>query len=241
MYSMELEIPASVIAAATEKTVNGTAYDVITVTFESAVSGEESARVCSYLYSEAFQNYQAYFVDCGDYQPSTVSDGDYLGVYNSVTEQVYGTDSVTGKSWGIVDTFNKTWSESAATYDAAKGIFTNSTWAYEYLTYTDGLNNDKTVTFRYTRDQAPTYTPTMKYDFELPAGDYIVEVYFNNIWGNSQNVKVTADGTVVIAQAEANKVLQTEVIAFSGGTFNLTFTATTSDCVCLSYIRILFA
>ena len=40
-----------------------------------------------------------YFVDCGDYVVGTVSDGDQLGTRNSVTDQVYGEDSVTGYSW----------------------------------------------------------------------------------------------------------------------------------------------
>ena len=103
----------------------------------------------------------------------TVSDGDYLGVYNSVTEQVYGTDSVTGKSWGIVDDYS---TNIAGTPAAGTGIGTNSTWAYEYLT----ANTDygKTETQRYTRTSTKTaWRAICHYKFELPNGDYIVEVY----------------------------------------------------------------
>ena len=37
-----------------------------------------------------------YFVDCGDYNTSTVPEDGQLGTHNSVTEQIYGEDSVTG-------------------------------------------------------------------------------------------------------------------------------------------------
>ncbi|MFG6348580.1 MAG: hypothetical protein K1W15_07680 [Lachnospiraceae bacterium] len=47
-----------------------------------------------------------YFVDCGDYNVTTVSEGDQLGTHNSVTDQVYGKDPVTGYSWGIDDTIS---------------------------------------------------------------------------------------------------------------------------------------
>ncbi len=42
----------------------------------------------------------AYFVDAGDQNPLTVNAGDKLGVYNSVTDQDYGPDPITGKLWG---------------------------------------------------------------------------------------------------------------------------------------------
>ena len=42
-----------------------------------------------------------YFVDCGDYNPKTVSAGDSFGKYNSVTEQAYGADPVTGRRWAL--------------------------------------------------------------------------------------------------------------------------------------------
>jgi len=45
----------------------------------------------------------AYFVDCGDYDVTTLSAGDLFGQYNSVTDQAYQADVVTGKKWGIVD------------------------------------------------------------------------------------------------------------------------------------------
>ncbi len=44
-----------------------------------------------------------YFVDCGDHDPvSTVTYGDDLGIYNSVTDQMYGVDDKAGYSWGVL-------------------------------------------------------------------------------------------------------------------------------------------
>lgn len=42
-----------------------------------------------------------YFVDCGDHDPSTLSEGDELGSLNSVTDQLYGKDAKTGYYWGV--------------------------------------------------------------------------------------------------------------------------------------------
>lgn len=107
-YTLTVEIPDAVAATAqtiTYQDAGGASVNavVLPVTFSGAV-GAQSARVCSYIYSEYLENHVAYFVDCGDYNVHTVSEGDVLGKYQSVTEQVYGADAVTGKSWGIVDT-----------------------------------------------------------------------------------------------------------------------------------------
>ena len=42
-----------------------------------------------------------YFVDCGDHDPSTLSEGNELGSLNSVTDQLYGKDAKTGYYWGV--------------------------------------------------------------------------------------------------------------------------------------------
>ncbi len=45
-----------------------------------------------------------YFVDCGDRDVTTLSNNDKFGIYNSVTEQFFRKDPVTGAMWGIDDT-----------------------------------------------------------------------------------------------------------------------------------------
>ena len=47
-----------------------------------------------------------YAVDCGDLDPTTVPEDGPLGTHNSVTDQAYGTDKVTGYKWGIDDTIS---------------------------------------------------------------------------------------------------------------------------------------
>lgn len=73
-----------------------------------------------------------YFVDCGDYIVSTVSKGDQFGTHNSVTDQAYGEDEVTGYKWGIVDgeELVGNGSRKNGTAPSGKGVFTANTWAY---------------------------------------------------------------------------------------------------------------
>ena len=46
------------------------------------------------LISEVQDSELLYFVDCGDHDPETLTGKDKLGIYNSVTDQLYGTDAV---------------------------------------------------------------------------------------------------------------------------------------------------
>ena len=48
-----------------------------------------------------------YFVDAGDYNTSTVADGEKLGILNSKTDQLYGTDDKEGYGWGLVSLDNE--------------------------------------------------------------------------------------------------------------------------------------
>ena len=52
VYAVPVALPAGVVAAARPKAANGRRYDVIDVTVSGA-QGRESARLCSFLYSEA--------------------------------------------------------------------------------------------------------------------------------------------------------------------------------------------
>lgn len=90
----------------------------------------------------------AYFVDAGDQNPLTVNAGDKLGVYNSVTDQDYGPDPITGKLWGV------------------NGAQTEATALSEYV---DGM--DKKQSFRCGRTDR-----NVIYKFELPAGIYEIEI-----------------------------------------------------------------
>lgn len=166
-----------------------------------------------------------YFVDCGDYNVTTVSEGDKLGTHNSVTDQALGKDPVTGYTWGIVDTISDPLKNgsSETTEDAA---YTDNTWPFETdSTVSDGV--DKTRTNRYTKNQfengiAERY---LDYEFELENGTYEIEVGFSNPWNCSTNPNLYANrekqDEVVLAQkigvpANGHKVITGTVTVTDG-------------------------
>ena len=233
-----IELPAEVVNAAQHITANGKEYDVVSVTF-SGVSGD-SARVCDYIYSQRFVNHTLYFVDCGDYTPATTSAGDYFGIYNSVTDQAYGADAKTGKHWGIVDDYGKTWGTGSiypngvAHTPVSGTVSTNSTWAQEGLDASAG----KTVSNRYTKNQSEAgLSRKLSYQFEIEDGTYVVEVYFVDPWGVSKNPCVSANGTQIISNAGIGQAIQARVTV-TGGSLKLDFTST-DLCINLAYIRIM--
>lgn len=166
-----------------------------------------------------------YFVDCGDYNVTTVSAGDKLGTHNSVTDQALGKDPVTGYTWGIVDTISDPLrnGSSETTEDAA---YTDNTWPFETdSTITDGV--EKTKTNRYTKNQfengiAERY---LDYEFELENGTYEIEVGFSNPWNCSTNPNVYANrekqnevvlGTKIGVPANGHKVITGTVTVTDG-------------------------
>ncbi len=141
-----------------------------------------------------------YFVDCGDYTPDTVCEGDQLGTHNSVTDQAYGVDAATGYQWGIVDVEEEYPAQPGAidpnrkngTPPSNGGVYTANTWAQE------GLNAaslaSKTSTNRYTKNFNEKGIPEkfIDYAFELEAGVYEVTVGCANPWGCSNKPVITA-------------------------------------------------
>ncbi|MGN1235637.1 MAG: beta-L-arabinofuranosidase domain-containing protein, partial [Christensenellaceae bacterium] len=233
-YQVIVPIPQEAISAAKEIVVGGETKQVIELTF-SGVDQKESARVCDFIYTAKVTYRLAYFVDCGDYDVTTVSDGDVLGVYNSVTEQLYGADSVTGKSWGLVDGADPT-KGTAGSY-APNGISSSNTWAYEY---NQGDNLAKTASNRYTKNQYECgVARNLSYAFELEDGDYIVELYFADPWGCSKKPSVAANGTTILSEVSVNKPVIAQVHVEGG---KLTLDITSNDlCINVAYIRIYFA
>ena len=175
-------------------------FDVIDIGFSipqfSASSMNESAKVCDFIYMTAVKPYYeydsnvAYFVDCGDQGTATVSTGDKFGLYNSLTEQLYGSDSVTGMAWGIVD-------DPTDQYDGSSlssGIYTANTWPDE-RSKQDG--RDKTASFRYTKNQFEhDIDRNLEYGFTLPKGKYQLEIGFADPWdcSNGPTVSLTHGG-----------------------------------------------
>lgn len=139
-----------------------------------------------------------YFVDCGDYTPDTVCEGDQLGTHNSVTDQAYGADAVTGYQWGIVDVDEEYPAQPGApnpgitngTPPSNGGVYTANTWARQ------GLNaatlTSKTATDRYSKNfyEKGIAERFVDYAFELEAGVYEVTVGCVHPWDNCSTTPV---------------------------------------------------
>ncbi len=148
----------------------------------------------------------AYFVDCGDHTPSTLSKGDKLGIYNSVTDMIYGSDPESGRLWGLVE------SDGDRATNIGDGSMSVSTKYQQAGRLGEGESLDgksKRSTFRYACNQleagiSPRY---IKYQFELEAGTYEVEVCMGNVWSNSANPDIYLNDVKI----------NTETLAIPGG------------------------
>ena len=203
---------------------------MLTVGFSSN-DGKESAKVCDFIYMTAvkplyeYDSSIAYFVDCGDQDTSTLTGRDKLGSFNSVTEQLYGADPVTGAVWGLIDDPTDQYNGSSK----GGGIYTANTWCDEYNA---GDGRDKTASFRYTKNQYENNIARhLVYGFTLPKGRYEVEMCFSNPWSCSTKPKVTLDpGTssekVVMENcATDGKTPSTGEITVDGGSIRLAITS----------------
>ena len=144
-----------------------------------------------------------YFVDCGDHIVNTVSGDDQLGTHNSVTDQVYGKDAVTGYEWGVVDTVSTPLSNGSTD---GGGVFTDHTWAFEQA-YKGADAPDATGTNRYTKNQYEQGIQVryIDYEFEVEAGTYRVETYTADPWGCSKAPTLLLNSEAPTADYQAGK------------------------------------
>ncbi len=207
-------------------TADGTEHSVIDVTFSADADGEESAKVCDFIYMEAVRPvYEsdssiAYFVDCGDHNSDTVTGRDKLGMYNSVTEQSLGIDEVTGRKWGLIDDTTDQYNGSSK----SGGLYTANTWCDEANT-ADGA--DKSSSFRYTKNQYENdIARHIDYSFELPNGTYSVEMSFCDPWGCSKNPTVYGNygktgETVLVKNAPVDRTPVSGTVKVTDGELTL--------------------
>lgn len=166
----------------------------------------------------------AYFVDCGDHGPTTVSSGDLFGTHNSVTEQLYGKDPLTGYTWGLIDDATDTYNGSSI----SPGLYTSNTWCYEQNSCEDGL--PKEATNRYTKNQYENGKDrALEYAFQLEDGKYTVEIGFANPWNCSNHPSVYANfgkdnQFAVVEELDLNaETTCSAVVEVSGGELTLSF------------------
>lgn len=247
-YELRVAVPSDIVDTAVFCNANGEKHDVLPITF-SGFEGAESARVCDFIYMMTSKrlyesdNDVAYFVNCGDHNVYTAAEGEKFGLYNSLMEQLYGYDKVTGKKWGLIDDPTDRYNGGSL----SKALYTANTWAYEFNT--DG-NLAKEYGCRYTKNQyengiAERY---LDYAFELPNGKYNVEIGFSNPWGCSNGHNVYANlgknGEQVLAEALCvnGEPLKKEVVV-SDGVLTLNFRNATSSglAINVTYIKVSFA
>ena len=155
---------------------------------------------------EAKEGELLYFVDAGDYNPTTVLAGEKLGLLNSVTDQLYGADEKAGYSWGLMSLDSE--AEDLPQAPGAEGqAQTTYQWSNNSADITESANGEgyqgweagtqeaqidvPNTSFRFAKDQNGKYgKPQVRYDFEVPAGTYTVEVGFSNSWNNATPVEV---------------------------------------------------
>lgn len=242
-YKVKIMIPDFVIADSVNTTkVDGKEYRTVTVTFSSNDS-KESARVCDFIYMTAVtpvysvDSTIAYYVNCGDHNTTTASGTDRFGLFNSLTEQLYGEDAVTGYTWGLIDDPTDQYNGSSK----SAGIYTANTWPDEYHT---GDDTNKASSYRYTKNQYENNIARhIDYGFELPNGTYAVEIGLTNPWNCSNNPTIYANyGTekqTTIASnvsVDGSAVVRGTVKVTDG---KLTINARTSDkAINLTYILI---
>lgn len=246
-YTLRIPVSQSVIDKAKTHNANGNTYDVIAVTFE-ALDNNESAKVCDFIYLlTATKNYDvdstvAYFVDCGDHNVFTPPTDEKLGVFNSVTEQLYGYDKVTGKKWGLMDDPTDRYNGA----DISKALYTANTWAYEF-NVADNLAKEDTC--RYTKNQYENgYEERfLDYYFELPNGEYDVEIGFSNPWScsNMHNIYANKGLSSEILLAKNHQVTGDPLkatVKVSDGVLTLNFRNNTSSglAINVTYIKISF-
>lgn len=187
-----------------------------------------------------------YFVDCGDYVTSTVCKGDQLGVRNSVTDQAYGDDAVTGYKWGIVDSLSTPLANST---NACGGVFTDNTWPFESNTAGSDTTS-KTDSNRYTKNQYENSIEirNIDYKFEVAAGNYEVETYCDNPWSCSNAPQLLINSTDPTADFKAgkgaviavNEVVKKTVKMDSAGDLMVSYRAETDNnkAINVCYIKI---
>lgn len=242
-----IRINDTVVRETSPYTVDLTSSNHVTLVYKVYADDHETTKEYTVVIDKAVDIFNrknadrklAYFVDCGDYDVNTLSDGDLFGVLNGVTDQAYGEDPVTGYKWGIVDTVSNPLKNGTATNaEITNAAYTDNTWPFETNeTIKDGA--DKTATNRYTKNQFENgIARNLNYDFELPNGEYEIELYFTDPWNCSKNPIVSAEGTTIIENAAVNQAV-TGKVKVEDGKLSLNITSPDATlAINLAYIKI---
>lgn len=275
-YFTEPGIPKDTLQALYEKYKDlkkGTYSDASWKAFESAIAYAQKVlaneKAQPYQITDAYERLTEaveglydianliYFVDCGDHNPSTLSEGDAFGKWNSVTDRLYGADSKSGYSWGLVmehaDEKETPGEGSLATSEDDKAVYTNFQKALSNSAsdLADGQSKDATLRYAHGQDTAGINPRYISYRFELDPGSYKVTVGMSNTWGNASSPTVTlhAEGAADVSEQYAvapsgkqEKIMETDLSKAKvneKGRVELSVKATSTDpTIQMSYILI---
>lgn len=195
------------------------------------------------VFAEEGNSVLYYFVDCGDPTPDTVSEGDTLGIYQSVSDQFYGEDAATGRTWGVVD--EAVYTENAASSGDSR-VETTWTWV--------NPSEAKLDSFRFCKDMKENgLDRELTYRFEVPNGTYEIEVGLSDPWWCAGLATVTVDGgnawvadaagfwggsTTATVTAEVTDGVLDVVVTAVGGEMNADGTPRQVDTICMTYITV---
>ncbi|WP_426446284.1 glycoside hydrolase [Paenibacillus sp. S-38] len=130
-----------------------------------------------------------FYADAGDGTPSQLEPGEQLGALQTLEEQPYGPDPVTGIKWGYEADDGLTWAH------------TSPVEAYQTIRQYDGNENGKGLAYR----------------FQLPNGSYKVRVGFFDPWAaDDRRMNLTLNGETrltdyVVGKQQEEKAFDVEV------------------------------
>ena len=159
-------VARAVLAAVAAATLSAPLLIIAPASAESAFASLTAAELVAHYFT-------LYFANSGAQMTDSVAAGDHMGLYQTLCDQPYGTDTKTGARWGyVVD-------------DTSNPIANAST------------GNDKLVSLRYDEEPAGANLASraVKYDFDLPNGTYDITFGFElpSGWG-SRDVVLAAEG-----------------------------------------------
>ena len=148
---------------------------------------EESVYAAGLTQQQLFANvFTLYYVNCATENVTGLSEGDYLGLFQSVTDQRLQADRITNRRWGYIHP-----DYMVAAGDTASADKLAASWE---------INPETEYTER----------TGFYYEFEVPSGEYEIICGFNDPF-NTRKVDVCVEDQVVISQEKIFKYEVTEL------------------------------